>query len=398
MSTPPPNLPRILLLDHTAALGGGEIALLNLVGALDRQKYDVIVLLFADGPLASKLKEAGVEVILEPLDAAVGDTRKESLGTGGVLNISRLLKSWRFTSRLKRRIRAIGPDLIHTNSLKSDILGGIAGLRAGVPVIWHVRDRIVPEYLPGRVAWIFRRLCRWMPTYIVAISQSVLDTLDLPHRFLQDARRAQVVHDGVLIDDLPLKSEDRNAPISVGIVGRITRWKGQHIFLEAAARVRERIPSARFSIIGAPLFGEAAYEAEIQKLTDDLKLRDAVEFTGHRPDVRELIANLDILVHASTIGEPFGQVVAEGMAAGKPVIATRGGGVPEIIDDGNTGILVPMGDAETLAEAIIWLANKPELREQMGKAARQRAEEYFNIQRTARGVQAVWDRVLSKGV
>ncbi len=391
------NPPRILFMDHTATLGGGEIALLNLATAIDKSRFELIVILFADGPLAARLREDGIDVRIEPLDAAIGDTRKDSLGGAGALK--KLLRSWSFTTRLKRAIRGIKPDLIHTNSLKSDILGGIAARRAGVPVIWHIRDRIVPEYLPGSVVKIFRRLCRWIPRHSIAISQSVLETLHLPKSFTRENARARIVYDGVLLPIEKQKPKIENVavpPLRIGIVGRISPWKGQHIFLRAAAQVREKFPDAHFMIIGAALFAENEYEMELQKLTDQLNLRDVVQFTGFRTDVPDLIANLDILVHASTLGEPFGQVVAEGMAAGKPVIATAGGGVPEIIEDGVSGVLVPMGDADAMAAAILRLANDADLRQKIGTAARQRIESHFTIERTARGVEAVWEHMLGK--
>jgi len=384
--------PRILFMDHTATLGGGEIALLNLVAAVDKDRFEILVLLFDDGPLAEKLRAAGIQVRIEPLDAAIGQTRKDSLGAG---SLGKILKAWRFTTRLKRAIREIQPALVHTNSLKSDILGGIAARRAKVPVVWHIRDRIVPEYLPRTVVRVFRRLCRWIPRHVIAISDSVLATLRLPKRFTRDNKRARVVHDGVL---LPPHRETATSPsLRVGIVGRISPWKGQHIFLQAAARVRSKYPKARFVIIGAALFAENDYDQQLQRLADQLDLRAVVQFTGFRTDVAQLIDTLDILVHASTTGEPFGQVVAEGMAAGKPVVATAGGGVPEIIVDRDSGLLVPMGDASAMAEAIERLADDVDLRHRIGAAARKRIEEKFTIARTARGVEAVWEHVLGAG-
>ena len=132
--------------------------------------------------------------------------------------------------------------------------------------------------------------------------------------------------------------------------------------------MHRRFPKARFVIIGAALFGEDGYEREIRQLSAQLGLEEVVEFAGFRPDVQCAIAELDLVVHASTTGEPFGQVIIEGMAAGKPVVATNGGGVPEIVEDGQTGILVPMGDAPALAEAICRvLADPAQARDYMAR-------------------------------
>jgi glycosyltransferase involved in cell wall biosynthesis len=125
-------------------------------------------------------------------------------------------------------------------------------------------------------------------------------------------------------------------------------------------------------------------------LANQLGIGNVVEFTGFRADIRQAISELGVVVHASTIGEPFGQVIIEGMAAGKPVVATNGGGVPEIVQDGKTGILVPMGDASAMAEAICRICADPILARTMGSSGKQRVAEHFTIEQTARKVESVY--------
>jgi glycosyltransferase involved in cell wall biosynthesis len=139
------------------------------------------------------------------------------------------------------------------------------------------------------------------------------------------------------------------------------------------------------------MFGEEDYEREIRELATSLGLDDCLKFTGFRTDVPKLVQSLDVLVHASTTGEPFGQVIAEGMAACKPVVATLGGAVPEIVQDGVTGLLVPMGDAQSMAEAIIKLLSNPELAGQMGQAGRQRVEQHFTMEHVVKKVESIYD-------
>jgi glycosyltransferase involved in cell wall biosynthesis len=148
--------------------------------------------------------------------------------------------------------------------------------------------------------------------------------------------------------------------------------------------------------VGSVLFGEKEYERDVHQLVQQLGLDDCIEFTGFREDVPDVIAGLDILVHASTTGEPFGQVIIEAMAAGKPVIATNGGGVPEIVDDGVTGLLVSMGDADAMAAAIERLLEDPALCARMGEAGLARVQQHFTIQLTAERVQAVYDQLIPK--
>jgi glycosyltransferase involved in cell wall biosynthesis len=157
--------------------------------------------------------------------------------------------------------------------------------------------------------------------------------------------------------------------------------------------VRKKFPEARFRIIGSPLFGEDAYERELHEQVRTLGLESHVEFPGFTQDVPAAMRAMTIAVHASTSGEPFGQVVIEAMAAGRPVVATNGGGIPEIVQDGLTGILVPMNDAPAMAAAILRLLENPAEAARMGQQGRQRVIDHFTIEHTARKVEAVYRTV-----
>lgn len=416
---PPARRTRILYVDHTAKMSGGEIALLNLMVHLDLQHFDPLVVLSEDGPMREKLEEAGIETHILPIAASVLETRKDSLSAGTLLRLRDLLLTARYIWTLADFMRRHHIDLVHTNSLKADILGGFAARLAHIPLLWHVRDRIDEDYLPRPVVWLFRRLCFWLPNYVIANSQSTLETLQIKkadrtaavYSGVEISTHILVVHDGVPRAPLAvsvvytgpysaglhllLTPPEQRTPV-IGLVGRISSWKGQHIFLRAAALVRERFPEARFQIIGSAMFQEDDYEQEIHALTVSLELTQNVEFLGFRSDVPKVIADLTVLVHASITAEPFGQVIVEGMVAEKPVIATRGGGATEIVIDGDTGLLVPMGDVSAMAEAILFLLDNPEAAREMGRRGRRRANEYFSIERTARKIESVYDEILQK--
>jgi len=391
---------RVLLFDHTAALGGGEIALLNLVRHLDSEKVSPLVVVGAAGPLVELLRTKIAPYVL-PLSARVTAIQKGSLGIASLFRIREVLHLVAYVWRLVIFMRRHKVDLVHTNSLKADIIGGVAGRLARRPVIWHIRDRIDEDYLPNSVVRIFRALCRILPSHVIANSTATLCTLsagnmrasDSIQRAVSDGRMS-VVHDGTHLPPLPQSAGQDNAFFRIGLIGRISPWKGQHIFLQAAALVAKRFSNARFFVIGAALFGEDAYGSEIRELSRSLAIETLVEFTGFCDDIQSAIAGLDLIVHASTTGEPFGQVIIEGMAAGKPVVATNGGGVPEIVEDGKTGILVPLGDAPAMADAICEVLNDPERARAMGALGRERVEHHFTIERTARSVENVYQHVL----
>jgi glycosyltransferase involved in cell wall biosynthesis len=388
------KLTRVAILDHTARISGGEVALLNLARCIDPQRFKLLVVLFADGPLREKLQESGIETIIVPLDPQIADARKDTMGGKSLMRLGDVKQAFTFIGQLSRELRQRKIDLIHTNSLKSDLLGGLAGRWAGIPVIWHVRDRIADDYLPRPVVIAFRLAARIIPTRVIAISFATLSTLRLrrPGDLSPwNSRRFVVVHDGTEVPPLPPPTDENK--LIVGLVGRISPWKGQNVFLQAIKLIRDQFPQARFQIVGSAMFSETAYEQEVRQLCTSLGLDDVVDFMGFRDDVPDLISKMDLLVHASTVGEPFGQVILEGMATGKPVVATRGGGVPEFCEDGVTGLLVPMNDAPAMAAAMARFLSDRHLRIETGQRARQHVIDSFTIQHTAENVQKIYDQM-----
>lgn len=364
----PAALPRVVYLDHVARLSGAEIALLRLLPHLEGVQAHVI--LGEDGPLATRLQQAGISVEVLPLAPSARDLRRASARAGGV-PLSTAWETFRYTLRLARRLRRIDPDLVHTNSLKSGVYGGLAARLAGVPLVWHLRDRLADDYLPRSATRVLRWAIPRLAGGILANSQATLDTLG-PVR----GRPARVLPDAVEAPSAPKSRGGHDeAPATFGMLGRIAPWKGQDLFLRAFA---DAFPagSERAVIIGTPLFGEEDFEASLRELAQELGLAARVEFRGFREDIWQELASLDILVHASLIPEPFGQVVLEGMAAGLPVLAPDEGGPAEVIEDGRTGILFASRDQRALAAAMRALDADPGRRERVGAAAREAAAAY----------------------
>jgi glycosyltransferase involved in cell wall biosynthesis len=348
----PPERIRVVYLDHTAALSGGELALLRLLPAL-ADRIEPHVILAQNGPLAERMSQAGISVEVLPLRERA---RALSRAEAGLASLGAAAAA-AYAARLAARLRRYRPALVHTNSLKAALYGGLAGRLAGVPVVWHVRDRIAPDYLPESTVRLVHAAARVLPRAVVANSAATAATL--PH--------AVVVPSPVRVE--PAERSEEGA-LRVGIVGRIAPWKGQHVFLEAFARA---FPAGaeRGVVVGAPMFGadEERYLARLHEQAAELGLDGRVRFLGFREDVAAELAGLDVLVHASTTPEPFGQVVAEGMAAGLAVVAAGAGGPAEMIEDGVSGVLYPPGDVEALAAALRRLTD-PELRRRLGDRAR----------------------------
>ena len=356
---------RVVYLDHCAKLSGGEIALLRLLPAL--RDVEAHVVLAEGGPLVSRLLQQSISVEVLPMSDGVRELQRDQVlqGMGAVGEAARTAV---YVAKLARRLRSLRPDLVHTNSLKAALYGSLAAKAARVPLVWHVRDRIAEDYLPARATKLVRAMARRFPDVVLAVSDATLATLGE----LTTLQRPTVVRDPVPVAEM---SQARNGNFRAGMLGRLAPWKGQHVFLEAFARAFPQ-GDERAVIVGSPLFGEHEYERGLRELTDRLGLAERVEFAGFREDIWSELGRIDVLVHASVLAEPGGQVVQEGMAAGTPVVAAASGGPAEMIEDGTTGLLYRPGDAEQLAEALLRLAADAGLRARLGAAGREKAGDF----------------------
>jgi glycosyltransferase involved in cell wall biosynthesis len=371
---------RVVYLDHTAKLSGAEIALLRLLPALTGVEPHVI--LSEEGPLVGRLLAAGVSAEVLPLGRRAANLPRERVRSAALVS-RESMDAAVYSLRLAFRLRRLRPDLVHTNSLKAAFYGGLASRLAGIPVVSHVHDRLADDYLPPRAAQLARRVLHRFPHAVLAPSQMVADTLGRPATVIPNI----VFESGRRENSVPER------PLTVGMVGRITRWKGQHVFIEAFAQA---FPNGeeRALIVGAPLFGREERQY-LEELHDSAaaNLTGRVHFEGFVDDIEAFFAEIDVLVHASVVPEPFGLVVLEGMAAGLPVIAADAGGPAEFITNRVDGLLYPPGDAAALAERLRMLARDSTLRLGLGEAARRRAEDYAP-EAIADRMRGLYDEVL----
>lgn len=343
---------RVVYLDHVAQLSGGEIALLRLLPHLPEVETHVI--LAEDGPLADALVQAGISTEVLPMTERARDLRKASITVRRV-QPGVIVATAGYIMRLALRLRRLHPDIVHTNSLKAGVYGSIAARLAGVPVIWHVRDRISSDYLPDAAVRAVRIMTRRLTAAVIANSDATMRTLD------PDAQPMIIPSVVPAAPIAPAAREREPAPLTVGMIGRFAPWKGQDLFLRAFA---EAFPDddTRCVLVGAPLFGEGDFEQRLHVLAHELGLDARIEFRGFRSNLWPELARMDLLVHASLIPEPFGQVVLEGMGARVPIVAADAGGPAEIVDHDVNGVLYPMGDRAALASALRELAGDDERR------------------------------------
>ncbi|MDQ4098671.1 MAG: glycosyltransferase [Actinomycetota bacterium] len=357
---------RVVYVDHCAQLSGGQLALARLLDALSGS-VEAHVILAEDGPLVTVLEHAGHATEVLPMPEPTRSLR--GVQVGRAMGPRPVLSSAAYTISLARRIRRLRPDIVHTNSLKAALYGPAAARLARRPVVVHVRDRIETDFLPPTPCRIVRTAVRFLPHAVLGneTTLSTLGRLRTPSFEVADP-----------VDPRCFEiARNRGLPsrLVVGMVGRLDRWKGQHIFLEAFARAFPR-GCARAVIVGSPVLAEAGYQQELRALAGTLGIAGDVEFRGFRADVPSELARLDIAVHASVIPEPFGQVVTEAMAAGLAIVAADAGGPSRIITSGVDGLLTPPGDAAALARELRRLADDPALRARLGSAGRRRARAF----------------------
>jgi glycosyltransferase involved in cell wall biosynthesis len=339
------------------------------------------------------LRERGVDARFLGLDVPETDFGRfyEQLDRLGVPHGSvrcGLDASPRMARDVHRAIRVERPDLVHTHLVHADIYGGAAARLLGIPSVStrHNDDRFLLgpfRYVDSAFARPARRL--------IAISDAVRAFL---MRAGHDPAKLVTIHYG--LDELPATPSDPtpaeagmppDAPLAVA-VGRLIAQKDHATLLRAFALVHAQLPQARLAILGSgPL------EAETRALTAELGLAKAVVMPG-RTDIRDWLERADVFVHSSR-WEGFGIVLLEAMLAGLPVVATRTSAVPEIVVDGETGILVEPRDAEALAAAIVRVLADPGLVRSLGEAGLARAHAEFSMSRMTDGTVAVYDEALT---
>lgn len=305
--------------------------------------------------------------------------------------------------KLARFIRSERIEIIHSASQpRALLLSSLLSLATGGKLVVHVHEKHYKRLSPMGLATIFgfRRAAA-----VIIVSRFMAKNVA---PFCSDGARVHPVHNVVDIERFRPGldgSEIRHvygigpqAPV-LAMVGRVIVEKGQHDLLKALLALQERHPDLKAFIVGwdstARLPDGRTYRESLDAFCREHGLDDHVIFTGTRPDVEKFYTAADVVVVPSVYEEPFGLVVIKAMAMGKPLVATRSGGIPEIVEDDKTGLLVPRSDPEALAKAILRLLDDPELCERLGRQARASVEERFAEPRLARQVEEVYQGLLS---
>lgn len=373
-------------------VGGSFFSLFYLASRLDRSRYRPLVVFRADNPIIPDFHAAGVETRVIPAQPAL--ILPTPVGRVAA-KAGNFLRGFVFEPRaLARIIHNERIDLVHlNNSITRNHVWMVAARMAGIPCVTHERG-INPQY-SRRSLMLGRGLAA-----VICISDAVrrnflergirgLKLVTIPNALDPGEVRVRRGPNEVL-QELCIAPE---RPL-VGMVGNIKHWKGQEVLIRAIATLRSRFPDIACLLIGDISRESAAYGRHVRGLLEKLELQDNVVITGYKREVGDYINVTQVLVHASILPEPFGRVLLEAMALRKPLVASDGGAVPEIVTDGVTGLLFRPGDSRQLAQCLEQLLDDPAGARNMGEAGFVRLVERFGIESNVAATQRLYAQLL----
>lgn len=375
---------KILFVHSSAGLYGADRCLYWLAAGLQELGASVEVVVPFSGMLVDKLRSVGIKVhILDPIVF-----RRSVMKPAGLVRMMLMLgpSVW----RLKRLIKKNNIDLVHTNT--GVIIGGALAARfSGVPHVWHFREMLT-EF---RHFWtIYEPMVRKTSQEIICISNAVASQFKSSKAF----KKISVVYDGI-----PLPEEKNSAChdekhkeiIKLVCVGVLAPYKGHDVLLEAVRILIDRGHKIELTVIGDIFGKQVKHREDLKMLASSLNLGKSVLFKGFKSDIGPHISKSDIFILPSKRPEGLGLVVLEAMAYGKPVVATKGGGVNEIINDRVNGMLVEPGDRLALANKIEELIKDPGLSKSLAVRGYTTVSESFSVQAMIENMEKIYLRVLS---
>lgn len=363
---------KILFLQSSSEGYGSSKILIQVLQVYQELGFHPVVLLTQKGELEESLTRLKIPYYIKNLGIL---RRKYFHPLGGANRIIKLIKAYFFLSQLQKNHSF---EAVYSNTL-AVVIGAVWAKRQGLPHLWHIHEIIEK---PSLLIKGLSRLVDWSTPYPIAVSQAVAK-----HWQPQLKKAAlKVIHNG--IPYLPYQEASptlrKELGISkdallIGMVGRINPGKGQIFFLEMAQKLSLNFPYAHFVLVGDPFADYDTLLDEIKAHIKSLGIEQRVSYLGFRKDIPEVMASLDVFVLPSIAPDSFPTVLLEAMASKKPVVATHSGGASELVEEGHTGFLIPIGAVEEGVRAIEKLISNPSLRTSFGQAGQDRVLKHFNL-------------------
>lgn len=357
------NKIKIIHIITSLNFGGAERMLFDLVRHLNKERYEVKVATVVNGgPLVEDFRAAGVEVKIFQ--------KKSRLGLGVIRQIYKYLRKEK-------------PRLVHTHLFGGDTWGRLAAIFARVPVIVSTEHNTNLDE-----GWLKRRIKKFLSFFtkrVITVSKAVKEYSAAIDRIKR--KKIVVIPNGIEIDKFAAIPEKQfGSPSIIGVVGRLEEQKG-HEYLFEALNLLKTIPWTLWVV------GDGFLKANLERLAKDLSLRERIIFLGARRNIVEILSQIDIFV-LSSLWEGLGLAVLEAAAAGKPIVASRVGGIPEIIEDGKTGVLVQAKNVKSLADGLERVLLGEREAKEMGRKAREVVAEKFSVEKMVEGYERLYEELM----
>ena len=377
--------------------GGSAETTLHIVSSLNMEKYDVF--------LAHGLSRESNMSIMEKEVVESDLLLAEAKGVR-VFALPSLVRRLSFKNDLLafiniyRLIKRIRPHIVHTHTSKAGLLGRLASFLARVPIIIHTpHGHVFHSYYGPVMTKVFvfaEKILSFITDKITALTNRERD--EHLEEGIASIEKYIVIHSGVMLDRLMNMNIDAGAVRGefgiaqdsnvIGVVGRLVPIKGHKYLVSAAKRIIKEFRNTVFVFVG-----DGYLSSRLERQAESLGVRKNIIFTGWRKDAVEILDLFDILVLPS-LNEGMGKVLVEGMALGKPIIASNVGGIIDLVRNGENGILVPPGDSDALGEAILQLLKDKNLSEKLGKNGKAMVYPEFDASVMVKQIEDLYESLL----
>ena len=366
---------RVAYIDHTGEMGGAEHLLLSLLCGLPEEAVEPLLICVEDGPFPAEAKQHHISTMVIPLPALHSLSwlilQRKVINPFAVLwDLVIILLAAR---RIKQYLLTTRVDLVQTNSVFAHIYGGLAARMVGVPCVWYFHDLVESRRLAGSIAFLWRVLATCLATRVVGVSRAVVDSLSVGSRGCVIYAGSKGGAGSSSLPGLRVQLALPDEAKLVGYVGRIAYAKGLDILARSALKIVQSDPLVHFVVLGEATAGETSYKRTLMAAIEGMRLSDNWHWLGYDSQAAARISELDLLVLPSR-REALGLVLLEAGSASKAAVASRVGGIPEVIIDGETGILVSPDNPEELASVILQLAKDPRMANELGRKANARVK------------------------
>ena len=375
-------------------IGGSFYSLFFLVEGLDKTKFEPTVIFYQEHSLIPMFKEAGIKVeVFQPpkpyhININLGPLNKLVKIIQSGINFYRFFI--RQAYRFKRYIKENNIELVHlNNTILRNHNWMLAAKLSGIKCVSHERG-INPAF-PFLARYFAKRI-----DAIVCISNAV--ETNFKDKGINFGNLVQIYNgidpEKVIVkkplNEIRQQHDVQMSDVVVGVVGNIRGWKGQETIIKSVNLIKDSFPNIKCLIVGDTSSDSVDYLEHLKNLIKEYGIESNIIFTGYQSNVADYMNAMDIVVHTSVLPEPFGRVLIEAMALSKPLIGSKAGAVPEIIDDGVTGLMFTPGDEQDLAKKLQTMLGDMDKAKKMGEKGSERLAKEFHIKHNIRKTQELY--------